>query len=70
LIVLAVQQNMYCLFGLSFFFKSFVDSVAAWSHFKLDITNWKKPKQIWFVEFLIIIFGIISLFGVFWLFNL
>jgi len=70
LIVLAVQQNMYYLFWLSFFFKSFVDSVAAWSHFKLDITNWKKPKQIWFVEFLIIIFGIISLFGVFWLFNL
>jgi uncharacterized membrane protein YhfC len=70
LIVLAAQQNMYYLFWLSFFFKSFVDSVAAWSRFRLDIADWKKPKQIWFVEFLIIIFGIISLFGVFCLFNL
>lgn len=67
LIVLAVQQNTYYLFLLSFFFKSFVDSVAAWSHFKLDITNWKKPIQIWFVEFLITIFGILSFLGILWL---
>ena len=70
LIVIAVQQNMYYLFWLSFFFKSFVDSVAAWSHFKLNITNWKKPKQIWMVEFLIIVFSVLSILGVFWLFNL
>ena len=64
LIVLAVQQNMYYLFWLSFFFKSLVDSVAGWSHFKLKITNWKKPKQIWFIELIMILFGILSIIGI------
>lgn len=66
LIVIAVQQKEYYLFLLSFLFKSFVDSVAAWSHFKLDITNWKKPIQIWSVESLIITFGVLSIIGLFW----
>ncbi len=69
LVVLSVQQNMYYLFLLSFFFKSVVDSVAAWSHFKLDITNWKKPKQILGVELIIVVFGALSILGIFWLSN-
>lgn len=66
LIILAVQQNFY-LFWVSFFFKSLVDSIAAWSHFELKITNWKKPKQIWQIELIIIILGVISAIGIFWL---
>jgi len=70
LIVLAFQQNAYYLFWVSFFFKSFVDSVAAWASQKFDIAHWQKQKQIWFVESLFLALGVISIFGILWLSNM
>lgn len=70
LIVLAFQQNAYYLFWISFFFKSFVDSVAAWASQKFDIAHWQKQRHIWFVESLFTVLGVISIFGTLWLSNM
>jgi len=63
LIVIAVQNNMYLFFWFSFVFKSLVDAIAAWAVLKKNIQNWTKPSQIWRIEFIFIIFGILSIFG-------
>jgi uncharacterized membrane protein YhfC len=70
LIVVAFQQNAYYLFWISFFFKSFADSVAAWATQKFNIARWKKQRHIWFGEFLFVVLGVISIFGTIWLSNM
>ena len=70
LIIIAFQQNSYYLFWISFFFKSVVDLIAAWSNLKLDITHWKERKRIWFVESLFVALGAVSIFGTLWLFSI
>nr|MBI4157140.1 YhfC family intramembrane metalloprotease [Candidatus Woesearchaeota archaeon] len=63
LVILAIQQANLIYFFISFFFKSLVDSIAAWSVLEKKVRNWKKTSQIWEVEFILIILGIFSLLG-------
>lgn len=64
LIVLAVQQSNYALFWLSFGFKSLLDAIAAFGHLKWKVLE--KPSRLWVLEVIVVIFGLVSLFGL-WL---
>jgi uncharacterized membrane protein YhfC len=64
LIILAVQQNIYLLFWLSFGFKSFVDGIAAWMHLEKDIKNVAKASQFWAYESIFIVLALISIAGI------
>ena len=61
LIVLAVQQNNYALFWLSFGFKSLLDGIAAFGHLKWKVLD--KLSRIWIMELVVVVFGVISLLG-------
>ncbi len=64
LIILAVQQNIYLLFWLSFGFKSLVDAIAGWMHLEKDITNVTKASTLWAYESIFMILAIVSLIGI------
>ncbi|MEN4097365.1 MAG: YhfC family glutamic-type intramembrane protease [Methanobacteriaceae archaeon] len=64
LIILAVQQNIYLLFWLSFGFKSFVDGIAAWMILEKDIRNITKASQFWTYESIFIVLALISIVGI------
>jgi uncharacterized oligopeptide transporter (OPT) family protein len=61
---LAVQQNIYLLFWLSFGFKSFVDGIAGWMHLEKDIKNVTKASQCWAYESIFIVLAPISIVGI------
>ncbi|MBI3037118.1 YhfC family intramembrane metalloprotease [Candidatus Woesearchaeota archaeon] len=64
LVILAVQQSSYMLFWYSFGFKSLLDSIAAFGHLRWKVLA--KPSRIWLMELIVVVFGTISLFGL-WL---
>ncbi|MCG8499115.1 MAG: YhfC family intramembrane metalloprotease [Firmicutes bacterium] len=63
LIFIAVQENLYLYFWVSFVFKSFVDAIAAWLILEKDIRNISKASQHWVYQSIFIILGLIALIG-------
>lgn len=63
LIFIAVQENSYLYFWVSFIFKSFVDAVAAWLILEKGIRNISKASQHWGYQLIFIILGLIALIG-------
>lgn len=64
LIILAVQQNIYLLFWLSFWFKTLVDGIAGWMHLEKDIENVTKASQMWAYQSIFIPLDLISIVGI------
>jgi uncharacterized oligopeptide transporter (OPT) family protein len=64
LIILAVQQNIYLLFWLSFGFNVLVDGIAGWMHLEKDIENVTKASQMWAYESIFIVLALISIVGI------
>lgn len=65
LIILAVQQSSHLLFWFSFGFKSLPDGVAAFGHLRWKVLA--EPSRIWLMELIFIVFGAISLLGLWFL---
>ncbi|MBZ1348221.1 MAG: YhfC family intramembrane metalloprotease [Candidatus Nealsonbacteria bacterium] len=64
LIILAVQQNIYLLFWLSFGFKTLVDGIAGWLTLEKDAENVTKASQAWAHQAIFIVLGLISVAGI------
>ena len=64
LIILAVQQDIYLLFWLSFGFISLVNGIAGWIRLEKDILSVTKVSQWWAYESVFIILALISLIGI------
>lgn len=64
LIILAVQQNIYLLFWLSFGFKTLVDGIAGWMTLEKDIENSTKVSQWWAYQSVFMILALISIVGI------
>ena len=63
LIIIAVQENLYLYFWISFVFKSLVDAIAAWLILEKGIRNISKASQHWAYQSIFIILGLIALIG-------
>jgi len=64
LIILAVQQNIYLLFWLSFGFKTLVDGIAGWMSLEKSIEDSTKVSQWWAYQSIFIVLALISLLGI------
>jgi uncharacterized membrane protein YidH (DUF202 family) len=67
LIILAVQQNIYLLFWLSFGFKTLVDGIAGWMSLEKGIEDSTKVSQWWAYQSIFMILAIVSLLGIIFL---
>jgi len=63
LIILAVQQNYYLLFWLSFWFKTLVDGIAGWINLEHNARNVTKASQVWAIQFIFMILALFSIVG-------
>ncbi|MBT9143719.1 MAG: hypothetical protein DDT29_02127 [Dehalococcoidia bacterium] len=64
IIILAVQQNIYLLFWLSFGFKTLVDGIAGWMTLEKDIENSTKVSQWWAYQSVFMTLALISVAGI------
>ncbi|MCL0089805.1 YhfC family intramembrane metalloprotease [Dehalococcoidia bacterium] len=64
LIILAVQQNFYLLFWLSFGFKTLVDGVAGWMILEKDIKSSTNIAQWWAYQAIFMIDALVSIIGI------
>lgn len=70
LIFVAVQQNSYLLFGLSFGFSTLVDGIAGWMSLEKNIENSTKLSQWWAYEAVFVALALTSIAGIILLRNL
>ena len=63
LIILAVQQNNYLLFWLSFCFKTLVDGIAGWLLLMHDAENVTKASPVWAHQSIFMILALLSVAG-------
>lgn len=64
LIILAVQQNFYLLFWLSFGFKTLVDGIAGWMTLEKDIKSSTNVAQWWAYQAIFMILAFVSIIGI------
>lgn len=64
LIILAVQQDFYLLFLLSFGFKTLIDGIAGWMHLEKDIESSTNVAQWWAYQAIFMISALISVAGI------
>ncbi|MCL0029768.1 YhfC family intramembrane metalloprotease [Dehalococcoidia bacterium] len=64
LVILAVQQNIYLLFWLSFGFKTLVDGIAGWMTLEKDIESSTNVAQWWAYQAIFMISALVSIIGI------
>jgi len=64
LIILAVQQNFYLLFWLSFGFKTLIDGIADWMTREKDIESSTNVGQWWTYQAIFMISALVSIIGI------